>query len=179
MNFERLKASLLGVIEATFGRRLLYHAPYQGTVIAQSAGQVEVRLDDERMRGQGMSIVQVRHGMAGVLQTLAKGQRIVVMFDGGDPDKPFVFAFDRGDGTTGVSVTQINASTSVGLGNAATLGVARLGDDVDCGALAWNPAVPDLQYKPPGGVFAPVATLPGGTDIEGVIDSASAKVLAE
>jgi len=97
---------LLGVmgrlIDRFVGRRLDYSASYPAVVVSQAGDDsLEVLIDDERMRGEGLKNIPIRLGIPGARCEVKKGARVRVHFDSQDPSKPFaaLWDFEPGDVT--------------------------------------------------------------------------------
>lgn len=149
---DRMKKNLAGFIEAVLGRRLLYAFMYEATVITYDAGAGEaaVLADDTRVRGQGSDAVKAKVGIGGATIELREGDRVVLAFSGGNPDKPFCFLADQA------------------LGSSTLERVARETDSVDIGI--WNAVlgtsgnISGVSIIPPGGgapVVLPILPTPG------------------
>lgn len=83
-------------------RDVTYHQSYPATIEAlHSDGTVDALPEDERMRGDGMSRIPIRAGMAETIVEPAIGARCLVAFEGGNPRRPFVAEW--ADLTPGVS----------------------------------------------------------------------------
>lgn len=195
MMLDRLKRHLEEFIETLIGRKLLYAYVYTAVVVSQSgSGEVEVLPDDKRIRGKGQATIILRHGMPGVNVVLTRsGQRLVIAFEGGNPDKPFVLSYDTG--ATHVDSINIDAQSKIYLGDtAATMEeAARNTDPIIAGHLLWEPAVPTIYYAPdvlgvPGAYTAvitnpnsPIPPIPAtaGTALIGTITDGSGKVSIE
>lgn len=92
-------ARILRVFRSMFdrfvGRRLDYSAAYPARVVNQSGDDtLEVIIDDERMRGEGIKRVPIRLGIPGARCEVANNARVRVMFDEQDPSKPFAALWD-------------------------------------------------------------------------------------
>lgn len=130
---------------------------HAGTVVTQHAdGTVDALVDDKR-------IVQVtnatmRVGAPELRVVLQQGDRVSVAFEDGDPRKPIVWSVD--------------------LDPAASAGVSRVGDRVDCGALQLAVVAGQISgsYTSPFGTVT--AITPGQPfALEGKIISGSSRVL--
>lgn len=102
MNTDRVKQELESFIEHVIGRRLLFAYLWEAKVVTFNATtqETELLIDDERMKGTGMSRITMRHGMPGVEATLKVNDRVHLGFSGGDPDKPFILGYGEAtDGT--------------------------------------------------------------------------------
>jgi len=164
MPLDRIKAALAAWVEVLVGHRVAYSRLYPARVVAQNAdGTVDLLTDDPVIRGEGQKSVRVAHGMAGVQQTLTAGQRCLLGFGGGDPDKPFVLGFDRGN--AGSSLTSVNAtSIIIGSPGGSLNDAARTNDLIDVGTITATVAVAPgpvtFIYTPPGSTpQAPTTTL--------------------
>ncbi len=192
---DRLKRHLEEFIETLIGRKLLYAYQYTATVVSQSgAGDVEVLPDDKRIRGNGQSSVILRHGIPGVTVEVDQGQRVVIAFEGGNPDRPFILSYDPG--AAFVDDINIDAQTTIDIGDTgATLEkAARDTDPIIAGHLIVEPTTKDLFYAPDiagtPGVYAAIVPNPNtpavpppaaaaGTALAGTITAGSRKVNIE
>lgn len=192
---DRMKQELATIIEAMVGRRLLYSYHWVGTVASQNSdGSLEIVLDDSRVSGTGHDNIVVRHGMPGVMAEIEEGQRVVLVFEGGDPDKPFVIAYDRGPDN--IDQLDIDAQTTINLGSG-DQPAARETDNVNAGYLIYEPTTMLLYYAIPTpgnpnvpltyapitvNTTSPVPPAPGqlpATALAGAITSGSSKVNIE
>lgn len=116
--------TLLSKFRLLVGRKLDYLASYPGQIVAVNGdGTVDVRPDDERIRGFGLARLPIRRGLPGwTTVTPAEGDRCRIRFDGGDPKRPYVADFE---GTSGASLVF----------NEGTKAVARVDDEVRVGKI--------------------------------------------
>lgn len=159
MSLERLKASLAKTVDALVGRRLDYLAFYEARVIAQNGdGSLELRAEDARVGD--LSHVAIRLGIPGVTVVTTPGARVLVGFEGGDPQRPIASFWSAG------------GLKELRFGGAA--GVARVGDPVQF-TLPGAP-IP-ITGVTPAGPFVGTLTIPP-TPVKGKITTGSAKVKA-
>lgn len=93
-----------------------YHALYPATVERQDAnGLLDLTPDDDAIRGTGLGAVPIRHGLPGFTVKVAKGARVLLGFEAGDPKRPYAALWEPG------SVIEISF-------NGGTKPVARRGD---------------------------------------------------
>ena len=143
---DRMKKNLAGFIEAIVGRRLLYAYMYEATVITYDAGAGEaaVLADDTRVRGQGTDAVNAKVGIGGATIELRGGDRVVLAFSGGDPNKPFCFLVDQA------------------IGSSTLAEISRIGDLIDGGTVVGTvtaaPGSVTFVYAPPGAPPHPPST---------------------
>jgi len=133
-------------------RGATYHGLFPAVVQGQHAdGTVDVIVDDEQLRGRGLSRVPVLPGVPGAKAVMAVGDRVLVGFRAGKPGQPYVSLWEQA---------------------AATRGVARVGDTV---TVYFPLTIPIAGTMTPGGAFTAVATIT--TPALGMVNSGSSKVL--
>ncbi len=93
-DFDRVKKHLAAVVEILVGKRLDYSALYPAKVVRQSGNLLEVIPEDDRIKGNGMASVPIRHGLPGVTVEVSQGARVRIGFENQDPKKPFAALFD-------------------------------------------------------------------------------------
>ncbi len=156
---DRLKAAF-GRLVGHYTSGLDRFALYPAEVVTQDAdGLVSVRADDARL--PPVSGVPIRHGIPGVTVEVEKGARVLLGFDAGQPDRPFVALWNSG----GLKALKIEASGTVTVkADSVILGddkdarpVARIGDAVQLVLMPSTPVVGTLSGAP----FAGALTLPG------------------
>jgi hypothetical protein len=119
---------------------------------------VDLLPDNPALRGNGLSRVNIRHGIPGVQVRVLAGSRCLLGFEGGDPAKPYVSLWDA------TSVEKL-------IFNGGTKGIARVGDLV---TVYWPMMTASGTLS-----GAPVAlTLIAAAPSVGVIATSSEKVLA-
>ncbi len=154
MRLDEKLARFIRVVTA--GTR--YHAVYPCEVQGQADnGNLDLRPDDESMRGEGLQDVPVRHGLPGVTVRVPVGARVSLGFEEGNPRKPYAALWNA------QSITSINFAGG-------DQPIARDGDSVVC-------------YMPPGVAIS--GTLAGSpfsgfitilTPMTGIITSGQDKV---
>jgi hypothetical protein len=81
-------------------REVDFSRKYSGRVVSQSGNTLQVIPDDPKLKGKGVGTgldkVAIRTGFPGEVKVPA-GARVMIGFDGGDPDKPYAEGWD---GTT-------------------------------------------------------------------------------
>jgi len=138
MTLDRLKKEIREFVEHLVGQRQKYLAPYKAQVVSYDAakGLVELVVDDDRFKGTGAKDVENLTGLPGSIVELREGDRVILMFDGGNPDKPFCVLAEQA----------IGASTLAKL--------SRIGDLIDggtvTGSVAAAPGAVTFVYAPPG-----------------------------
>ena len=123
---------ILGPIAALV-RRLTshvdYYAQYPAQVIVQAAdGTLDVQPEDPRV--PPMQGVPIRYGLPGVTVKVAPGGRVLLGFEGGNPQRPIVTLWDFAS-VTEITVTAtgtVNINGGAIVLNGGTLNVARAGD---------------------------------------------------
>jgi hypothetical protein len=107
-------------------RDVTYLGTYPATVMAQVGETCDVRTDSDKIGKQGgFSGLPLRHGLPGTSVQVAPGARILVAFDNGDPEKPYVALWEN---ATALSLVFVNG----------TMPVARVGDQVAIQATAGS-----------------------------------------
>ncbi len=144
-------------------RETVYHAQYIATVQAQhSDGSLDLLPDDERVRGTGLSNVPMRLGLPGVDVRVVVGARVLLGFEGGNPNLPYAGMWDP------------SAIESISF-DGGSAPIARVGDPV---VVFWPPSVPitGVVSAAPPGAFTGTLTItsPGS----GIIDSGAPRVRA-
>lgn len=138
----------------------LYLAQYECTVERQHDDYtLDLLPDDERIRGTGLSRVEIRHGLPGVLVRVAVGSRILLGFTAADPKRPYA------------SLWSAEAIESLSF-NGGTAPVARVGDAVTVYWPASVAVVGTINLLPFNG------TLTITSPSVGVIESGAPRVLA-
>jgi hypothetical protein len=135
---DRIREKVIGILRDELAYIDTY-ALYPGTVYgynrADSVDYVDVRLDDQRF-GKGIRRVPVRPGIAGVLQEVDIGARVLVGFTNGRRSEPIATLWER-HVTIKLKIESDQEVTveadAIKLGDSAVLGVARLGDSVQAG----------------------------------------------
>src|SRR6187402_2975751 len=99
-------------------RDVTYLGTYPATVMSQAGEMCDVKPDSPKVSGSsGLSGVKIRHGFPGVSLMIPPGSRVLLAFDNGDPDKPYVALWEKG--------TVLNLTFADG-----TMPLARVGDQV-------------------------------------------------
>jgi hypothetical protein len=89
---DRVKAGLLTIIDGAT-RRIDYLALYPCRVAAQNAdGTLELQPDSNSL--PSLSKVPVRLGVPGVAVKVAAGSRVLLGFEGGNPQRPAAFLWE-------------------------------------------------------------------------------------
>lgn len=137
-----------------------YLAAYRARVVAQNADDtLEVELEDKRM--PGMSHVPIRTFAPGITLRVKAGARVLIEFEGGDPQRPIATLFESGDIRELVirAVERIEVSAAkVDLVSANGIPIARQGDIVLSGGKEPAPCLITLG--------APGATGPAALGVE-------------
>lgn len=103
-----------------------WHKVYPCTVEGQSGNTLDLRPDDESIRGTGLSAVPIRHGLPGVEVRVPRGARVLLGWEAGDPRRPYAALWEPG------SIESISFAGG-------DKPLARAGDPVTC---FWPAAVP-------------------------------------
>lgn len=175
-DFERMKGALASFIEQVMGR-VDYHALYPCRVVSQNAdGTLELKPDTDKM-GPGLSRVPIRLGLPGVAVKVKAQARVLLGFEGGDPQRPVATLWEA-DGLDEITVTAqtkavVNCPNVVlGAEDGTEKRVAREGDLVE---VVITPALP-ITGVVVGGPTAGTLTI--AQSLLGIIISASGKVKA-
>lgn len=105
-------------------RDVTYLGTYPATVMSQVGETCDVRTDSEKIGEHGgFSGLKLRHGLPGTKVQVAPGARILVAFDNGDPEKPYVALWEN---ATALSITFADG----------VMPIARVGDQVALQATA-------------------------------------------
>lgn len=117
---------ILGPLEALIRRftaHVDYYARYPAKVITQqSDGTLDILPEDARV--PPMQAVPIRYGLPGVKATVPPGGRVLVGFEGGNPQRPMVELWDFS------AVTEVHITAGTVVLNEGSLPVARKTDPV-------------------------------------------------
>jgi hypothetical protein len=142
-------------------RDTVYLGTYAATVQAQHADDtLDLLPDDERVRGNGLTNVPIRHGLPGVRVRVVVGSRLSLGFENGDPRRPFAALWEPG----AIELISFNGGTQR---------IARQGDPVTC---FWPPAAVITGTITGFGAFRGTITL--GSPVPGIIEDGAERVLA-
>jgi hypothetical protein len=109
---SRIVAVFRRLFDRFVGKRLDCSGSYPARVVSQAGDDsLEVLIDDERLRGDGLRSVPIRLGIPGARCEVAKGARVRVHFDEQDPSKPFAALWDTN--LADVTVIEIGGSDKV------------------------------------------------------------------
>jgi hypothetical protein len=82
-----------------------YSQWYPAKVVAQDgSGTIQIYADDERVRGNGITHVPMRHGVPGVTVQVVPGQRVILFFEDGNPKKPAAALWPDGSSVLSVAL---------------------------------------------------------------------------
>jgi hypothetical protein len=85
---------------------LTYSRYYPAKVVKQGGdGTIDLLPDDERMRGRGLTLVPMRHGIPGLTVKVAVGEYVNLFFENGDPKRPAAALWPDGSSVTELVVT--------------------------------------------------------------------------
>ena len=142
---EDLKAWLVRLVR----RETLYLGTYSAVVQQQNDDYtLDLLPDDERIRGNGLQRVPIRHGLPGVLVRVRQGATVTLGWENGDARRPFA------------AMWETSAIESIAF-DGGTRPVARRGDPVD---VYWPPLLTisgTLGSVPFTGSLTIVSTSPG------------------
>jgi hypothetical protein len=154
-----------------------YFGNYAARVDAQNGDlTLELRPDTDRL--PGLSKVPIRHGLPGVEVKVKTGARVMIGFDGGDPQRPYAMLFETSAHLLELVITAetkvtVKAPLIYLAGDGDARPVARQGDVVEC---ILPPSMP-LIGTIPAGPFEGVLTVV--EPILGVIDTGSSRTFTE
>jgi hypothetical protein len=140
--------------------RLDYLALYPARVVAQNAdGTLELKVDDARVGG--LSKVAIRYGIPGVKAEVAANSRVLLGFEGGDPQRPVATLWELTEATL--------------IFNGGTQKVARVDDEVEVTIPAGS-----FIVEVTGGSGAPALGVSNATPVTvtGKINAGADKVKA-
>lgn len=154
--FDRLKGAVADLVRQFTGHTD-YHALYPAEVRAQNEDKtLELRPDSAKL--PGFSRVAIRHGLPGVTVTVKQGARVLLGFEGGNPEKPYaaLWTADSLDTLTVEAQTKVTIKAPV----------VYLGDEEDARPIAragdlievYLPAVPPLPPIPLQGYISNAST---------------------
>lgn len=149
----RLRHALERVIRWVM-RDTLYHGQYTADVVRQAAdGTLDLLPHDDRLRGQGLQSVPIRHGLPGVTVEVPAGELVLLGFDSGDPSKPHAALWHPGQ----VTRVNIGGETAVALSDlvSARLDAIQAAFDAHIHPTGMGPSGPPPS---PIGPLEPVAS---------------------
>jgi hypothetical protein len=101
---SRVSEDIAAVVSQLVDNRIDYSRLYPAKVLAQSSdGSLDVLPDSERLRGNGLTRVPVRHGIPGLHVTVPPGGKVLLFFEAGDPKLPAAALWP--DGSSVLSAT--------------------------------------------------------------------------
>ncbi|HQY59797.1 MAG TPA: hypothetical protein PK141_00550 [Polyangiaceae bacterium] len=125
-------------------------------------GQSEYRVTSRSGDRVGLEPVRVSTGMPELTRVVARpglpgckggaaiGSRVLVAFADSSPARPYVCAYEDADGSGFVPTTLVlDASSSIKIGDGATKGVVRDGDDVCLGYFVKDATTNTIYRSPP------------------------------
>jgi hypothetical protein len=139
-------ASSLNRFLGKIRQQIDYSRQYPGRVSKQNAdGTLQVVTDDAKVKGSGLDRVTYYVGLPGSKVKVSSGQRVLIAFEAGDPDKPYVAAWQGG------------AALEVTIAGPTGLPAARQGDlvAVTLSALNITDLAKTLLCAAPGSPPAP------------------------
>lgn len=86
-------------------RSLAFSQSWPGTVTSQSGQTLDINPDDPDFKGSGLGKVQMTFGLPGINVQVSPGTRVRFCYDGSDPGRPRVCAFEEGSGGAALLVT--------------------------------------------------------------------------
>ena len=108
-------------------RDTIYLGMYTCEVVSQSSdGSLDLLPDDDRLRAEGLQAVPIRHGLPGVTVVVPAGERVLLGFDNGDPNRPYAALWHEGQ------------VTSVNIGGSVAVALSDLVDDrIETARTTW------------------------------------------
>lgn len=92
--FDRFKGALADLVRQLTGHTD-FHALYPATVKAQNDDNtLELKPDGTKL--PGFSKVPIRHGLPGITVRVVKNARVLLGFEGGDPQRPYAALWSPG-----------------------------------------------------------------------------------
>lgn len=138
----------VGLVERLVLPRLDPLACYPATVVSQGDdGTVDLKPDSRRF-GVGLAAVPIRHGLPGVSVRVRVGARVLLGFEGGDPQRPYCALWEAG----GLESITVEASAKILLKAPSVIAaeveanarrVARMGDLVKMTFVNGPPGTPN------------------------------------
>lgn len=103
---NRVMGDIETVVGSIVDNRIDYSRMYPSKVLGQ-AGDKSLQLipDDERVRGNGLTRVPIRHGLPGVVVSVPSGGKVLLFFEGGDPKRPAAALWPDGSSVTEIQIT--------------------------------------------------------------------------
>lgn len=154
--FDRLKGAVADLVRQFTGHTD-YHALYPAEVRAQNEDKtLELRPDSAKL--PGFSRVAIRHGLPGVTVTVKQGARVLLGFEGGNPEKPYaaLWTADSLDTLTVEAETKVTIKAPV----------VYLGDEEDARRVAREGDLVKftIPLPPPTGPLDLFGLISGGSD---------------
>lgn len=103
---SRMAKDVATVVGSLVDNRIDYSRLYAAKVIKQASdGTLELLADHEKVRGNGITRVPIRHGVPGMRVRVAAGSRVMLFFENGDPKAPAAALWPDGSSVREVELT--------------------------------------------------------------------------
>ncbi len=157
---DRQLAPVARVVESLVGRRIDLAQWYPSKVVQQlDDGSLELLPDDERIRGDGIGQVPLRHGLPGCTVKVKPGSRVCLFFEDNDAKKPAAGLWPTGEGVLGIELV---TETSVTITSPTVRIDGELQVTGEVTAMHGKPtAVKVSKHKHPTGMGPSDMPLPG------------------
>lgn len=103
---SRVTEDIAAFVDQQVTNRIDYSRMYPAKVLKQAGdGSLEVLPDAQKLRGNGLTRVPIRHGIPGVHVTVPPGGKVLLFFESGDPKLPAVALWPDGSSCNQVKIT--------------------------------------------------------------------------
>jgi hypothetical protein len=101
----RVADDIAALIASHTDNKIDYSRLYPAKVLKQAGdGTLELLPDSEKIRGNGLTRVPIRHGIPGVTVKVPPGGKVLLFFESGDPKLPAAALWPTGESVTEVRV---------------------------------------------------------------------------
>lgn len=103
---SRVSEDIGAFIDAQVGNRIDYSRLYPCKVLKQgNDGSLELLPDAQKLRGNGLTRVPIRHGIPGLHVTVPSGGKVLLFFEAGDPKLPAATLWPDGSSCEAATLT--------------------------------------------------------------------------
>lgn len=103
---SRVAEDLNALVDQRVESPIDYSRLYPCKVMAQAGdGSLELLPDAEKLRGNGLTRVPIRHGLPGIRVTVPAGGKVLLFFEAGDPKLPAASLWPDGSSVSEISLT--------------------------------------------------------------------------